>query len=109
MHELTITEAIVSGIHQQLGPARVRKVTLEIGVLSAVLPDAVRFCFDVCARGTPCEGAELQIVETKGRARCRACNSEFEPRDVALACPCGAFGGEVLSGQQILVRTVEVD
>jgi hydrogenase nickel incorporation protein HypA/HybF len=42
-------------------------VRLEIGRLSAVVPDSIRFCFDICAQGTPLEGAELEIVESAGQ------------------------------------------
>jgi hydrogenase nickel incorporation protein HypA/HybF len=42
------------------------RVRLEIGRLSSVMPEAIRFCFDVCARGTALEGAELEIVELAG-------------------------------------------
>lgn len=45
---------------------RVRRVVVEIGRETAVLPDAVRFCFGFCAEGTPVEGAELEIVEMAG-------------------------------------------
>ena len=44
--------------------AKVNRVVLEIGKLSAVLPDAVRFCFELCSEGTVVEGAELEIIET---------------------------------------------
>jgi hydrogenase nickel incorporation protein HypA/HybF len=53
--------------------ARVKRIVLEVGKLTAVLPDAIRFCFDVCSAETVAEGAELEIVETPGQARCRAC------------------------------------
>lgn len=43
-----------------------RRVVVEIGRETAVLPDAVRFCFDLCAEGTVVEGAELEIVELMG-------------------------------------------
>ena len=32
----------------------------------AVMPDAIRFCFDICAKGTVLEGARLDIEVTPG-------------------------------------------
>ena len=49
--------------------APVRRVRLEIGRLSGVVPDAVRFCFDLVAAGTTLEGAVLEIDEPGGRVR----------------------------------------
>ena len=47
MHELSITQSIVDACAERAGSARVLRVTVEIGRLSGVLPDAVRFCYEV--------------------------------------------------------------
>jgi hydrogenase nickel incorporation protein HypA/HybF len=66
MHELALSQAIVDMCAERAAGARVLRVTLEVGALAAVLPEALRFCFDVCARDTALEGAALEIVETDG-------------------------------------------
>ena len=73
MHELGITRNIVSIVAERAAGRRVTKVVVEIGKLSAILPDAVEFCFDVCAKSTPLEGATLEIVEVMADASCRDC------------------------------------
>ena len=75
MHEVAVTQAIITAITEKTGEARIRLVRLEIGVLSGVLADAVRFCFDLVAEGTPVEGATLVVDEPPGRARCRNCST----------------------------------
>ena len=77
MHELAITEDILAIVTRHADGARVTRIVLEIGKLTAVLPDAVRFCFEACAPGTVAEGARLEIIETPGRARCRQCGAEM--------------------------------
>ena len=52
MHELGITENIVAIAVEYAEGLPVKQVTLEIGQLSAIMPDAIRFCFDVCCQGT---------------------------------------------------------
>ena len=47
MHELGITEELIDIVSRHAGTQKVHRVVLEIGKLSAVLPDAVRFCFDI--------------------------------------------------------------
>ena len=67
MHELSITRNVVAIVSERAEGQRVTRVRLEIGRLTAVMPDSIRFCFDICAQGTPLEGAELEIVESDGQ------------------------------------------
>jgi hydrogenase nickel incorporation protein HypA/HybF len=62
MHELGITRDIVAIAGDAARGRRVIRVTLHVGKLAGVEPRAIAFCFDVVARGTPVEGAVLDIV-----------------------------------------------
>jgi hydrogenase nickel incorporation protein HypA/HybF len=108
MHELAIAQGVVDAIVQRLGPASVTAVTLRIGKVSGVVPDAVRFCFDLAAEGTPVQGAALTITEPPGRARCRSCSADFPVEDLLLLCRCGSVDVELLSGQELDICSVEV-
>ncbi|GAA0535486.1 hydrogenase nickel incorporation protein HypA [Saccharopolyspora subtropica] len=108
MHELGITQCIVDAVVSATGEAPVRRVHLEVGVLSGVVPHAVRFCFDLVARGTPLEGAELAIAEPAGRGKCRSCGAEFAIDDLLARCRCGSTDVAVVAGEQVLVKSVEV-
>jgi hydrogenase nickel incorporation protein HypA/HybF len=108
VHELSITQSVVDQISERLGDARVTRVALEIGRLSGVVCDSVRFCFDVCAQGTSLEGAQLEIIETGGRARCRACSAVFAVDDLLALCRCGSADLELLAGQELKIREVEI-
>jgi hydrogenase nickel incorporation protein HypA/HybF len=108
VHELSITQAVVDAVVEQLGDARVRTVHLRIGRVSGVEPDAVRFCFDLCAAGTPVEGARLQIDEIPGFGTCDACGADFAVEDLLLGCPCGSLDVHVAGGDDLMVTAVEV-
>jgi hydrogenase nickel incorporation protein HypA/HybF len=108
MHELAITQSVIDAIVDHTGEARVRRVSLEIGALSGVLAESVRFCFDLVARGTTLEGARLVIMQPPGRARCRDCEREFGVDDLIPLCPCGSADVELLTGQQVRIASVEV-
>ena len=108
MHELAITDSLVAGVCERIEDARVTRVVLLIGSLSGVVPDAVRFCFDVCAKGTQLEGASLEIVEIPARGRCRDCGSHFDLQDILTLCHCGSSNFEMLSGAELKVQEVEV-
>jgi hydrogenase nickel incorporation protein HypA/HybF len=108
MHELSITEEIIAIVAEHARGAKVTRVVLEIGKLSAVLPDAVRFCFDLCSQGTVADGAVLEILETPGRARCRACGAEVSLDRPYGQCGCGGTDLEWLSGEELRVKEMEV-
>jgi hydrogenase nickel incorporation protein HypA/HybF len=108
VHELALAQAIVDTASEIAGDGRVVRIVLEIGALALVVPDALRFGFDLVAADTPVAGAELAIVETPGRARCRDCDGE-----VALArpfgrCGCGSSDLAWISGEELRIKTVEV-
>ena len=107
MHELGVTQEVVAIVDQHASGRRVSRVVLEIGRLSAVLPDAVRFCFDLCAEGTASEGAILEIVETPGVARCRSCGSEVRLDKPFGRCICGSTDLDWLSGEELRICELE--
>jgi hydrogenase nickel incorporation protein HypA/HybF len=108
MHELAITESVVESVTQRFSCSRVTRVVLEVGALSGVVPDAIRFCFDVCAQGTPLQGASLDIVPIPARTRCAACQDEFEIVDGIGLCRCGSADLVFLSGRELRIKAVEV-
>jgi hydrogenase nickel incorporation protein HypA/HybF len=109
MHELAITEGVVDAVTERLPDARITCVRLEIGALSGVVADSVRFCFDLVTEGTNLQGARLEITETAARCRCLACGREFEPDGPIALCPCGSTGVEVLAGQELEIASVQVE
>ena len=108
MHELGITQEIVALVEEHARGRKVARVVLEIGRLSAVLPDAIRFCFDLCAEGTVADSAELEIIETSGLARCRSCGGEVPLERPFGRCGCGCTDLEWLAGEELRVKELEL-
>ncbi|QNE20876.1 hydrogenase maturation nickel metallochaperone HypA [Kribbella qitaiheensis] len=108
MHELAIAESVVGAVVDKVGDGAVVAVRVEIGRLSGVVADSLRFCFEVVVNGTGLQDARLDIDEPSGRAYCRTCGDEFELDDPIMLCPCGSADLEVLSGQQLRIISVEV-
>jgi hydrogenase nickel incorporation protein HypA/HybF len=107
MHELGITRNIVALVVEAADGRPVRRITVAVGKLSGVMADAVRFCFDVVAEGTPVHGAVLEVVEPEGRARCGRCAAEFAAPTLWSACACGSRDLTYVGGEELLVKTVE--
>jgi hydrogenase nickel incorporation protein HypA/HybF len=72
------------------------------------MPEALTFAFNALTTGTPAEGATLVWDEIPPRVRCSACQAIFEPEDDMLwICPsCGAAGGELLEGNELVLQSV---
>jgi hydrogenase nickel incorporation protein HypA/HybF len=106
MHELAITQGVVDAVTERTGTTPVTSVRLRVGRLSGVVPDAMRFCFELVTAGTPLDGASLEIEQPEGRGRCRACGAEFALPDLILLCDCGSADVEVLAGRELAVASV---
>ncbi|MCU0603833.1 MAG: hydrogenase maturation nickel metallochaperone HypA [Desulfobacterales bacterium] len=113
MHEmgiaLQIIEIATASIPPDMRAARVERVNLKIGKLSAVVPDSLRFCFDIVSKDTPLAGAALAIEETPVVARCKECDARWsiaEPVFTCKACNSGAL--EILSGRELDIVSIEI-
>lgn len=108
MHELAIAESVVVAVLERTGEQQVSIVRLRVGRLCGIVPDALTFCFELAAAGTPLEGAALQIETPPGRAHCRNCCQDFDVDDLILLCHCGSADVEVVAGRELSVASVEV-
>lgn len=109
MHEFAITQNIVAIATSHAQGMPVLRVTLEIGKLSAIMPEAIQFCFDVCAQGTPVEGATLTIVEIPGRAQCNDCGGEMATDQPFGICGhCGSPHLTIIAGEELKIKELEV-
>lgn len=113
MHEMALCEGIIEIIQEESRKrafARVNVVCLEIGALSQVAPEAMKFCFEAVAARTIAQGARLEIVETPGAAWCMACSNGVEIKQRYEPCPsCGSYQLQVTGGEEMRVRELEVD
>jgi hydrogenase nickel incorporation protein HypA/HybF len=105
---MALTQDLIELVDQRCRGRRVTRVVLRVGRLAAVVPDAFKFCFELCAAGTAAEGAELEIVEIEGSASCRACARRFCVDAPYGTCPCGSHDLEILSGHELELERLEV-
>ena len=113
MHEMGIALQVVeiakNSIPPELTGVKVEAVNLKVGKLSAVVPDSLRFCFDVVVKDTPLEGAVLNIEEIPVKAACNDCNHIFEINGPAFSCPkCNSGGITMLSGRELDIESIEI-
>jgi hydrogenase nickel incorporation protein HypA/HybF len=113
MHEmgiaLQIVEIATASLPPDLGAARVAAVNLKIGKLAAVVPESLRFCFDVAVKDTPLAGARLVIEELAVVARCKDCNTQWTIDQPVFTCKtCQSGSLEILSGRELDIESIEV-
>ena len=113
MHEMTLAESvlqIVEDAARRDGLRRVRAVWLEIGQLSSIEPEAMRFCFDAVARDSVAEGARLEIITTAGAAWCDGCSELVALAELGAACArCGGYRLRPTEGTGMRVKELEAE
>lgn len=110
MHELSIAQAIVDVASRHAGESRVARVYVRVGRLRQVVPSALEFSFELCAHGTPVEGAELELEVVPVGVMCRGCAGHSELDGFPLACgACGGLDVEVTQGEELQVESLELE
>lgn len=109
MHELGITQNIIAIVSENAQNKKVQRVLLEVGKLSAIMPDAIKFCFDICTQGTIVEGAILEILEIPGMAKCRQCSKTFYVDKPFGICECGSVQLDIIAGEELKIKEIEVE
>lgn len=113
MHEMSICESILSAIREQAAAQNftsVKRVCLEIGPLSGVEIEALKFGFDVVMNRSIAEGATLDIVETEASAWCMPCGENVAIAQRYDPCPkCGSHQLQVTAGEELRIKELEVN
>ena len=114
MHEMGIAMQVIeiatASIPEHLKNSRVQGVYLKIGKLSSVVPDSLRFCFDIVSKDSAIAGATLYIEEIPVKARCKSCENHWTIDGPAFSCPrCGSGKIELISGQELDISSIELE
>lgn len=110
MHELSVATAVLNTALKHAEDRRVSVVSLRVGAMRQVVPDSLRFYFEIVARDTACEDAELALVEIATELRCAACERRWSPQIPAFRCPdCGSADVLTLAGEELEVDYIEVE
>jgi len=113
MHEMGIALQIIeiakASLPPDLADVRIETVNLKIGKLAAVVPESLRFCFEVAAKDTQLEGAKLAIEELPVVAKCKDCHTQWTISGPAFSCEnCDSGALEILSGRELDIESIEI-
>jgi hydrogenase nickel incorporation protein HypA/HybF len=107
VHELSLTRNLVAIVAEQARGQSVRRVWLEIGTRSAIVPEAVRFCFDIAAQGTPLQGAALDIVPVEPGMQCEECG-RYATKNAKVCDHCDSPRLHLRSGEELNIKAMEI-
>lgn len=111
MHELSIVESIIEIIEQEMlknNIKRVETISLKIGEMRQVVPEALLFGFECLTKNTPLENAKINIQNIPIRAKCHICENQFEVKNWLDSCVyCHNNEYEIISGKELEIASFE--
>lgn len=113
MHELWLCKSILEIVNQKMidqPNKKIKKIYLEMGMLTAIEKSIFIFNFNMITQGTFAENVKLQIIEIPGEAICDACKTKVAIKQYGDACPeCANFALTIIKGEELLVKSMEVE
>jgi hydrogenase nickel incorporation protein HypA/HybF len=113
MHELSICQSIIDQVTQiaaQHEAQSVTKVIVKIGPLSGVEAPLLERAFAIASAGSIASDAILETHTMPIRIRCNLCSHENEASINQLLCnACGSWQTSLLSGDEMLLQSIELD
>ncbi len=106
---MQIVEISTASIPADLMGAQVEKVNVKIGKLSAVVPESLRFCFQIVSQDTPLCNASLIIEEIPIVIKCLDCNIEWTIDEPIFSCQkCNGGAVDIVSGRELDISSIEI-
>ena len=114
MHEASIALSLLDAAGRYCAENNykvINSLTVRIGKLSGVMPEALAFAFDALKTETPAEKANLIIEEVNAAGLCKGCNSNFTlDASYIIECPlCGSGNFSITHGRELEFKEMEVD
>ncbi len=113
MHELAVTESILEIALRHASRVNAQRITtlnLVIGQMASVVDDSIQFYWDMIAKGTLAEGANLNFTRLPAEFTCKNCQAKFAPVDSDFNCPaCGSSSVILTSGSEFFLDSIEIE
>ena len=110
MHEFSIALSIVDIAQEEVERNQaqgVENIKLEIGKLSGVEIDSLKFVWEPAVKATVLEKAHRDIDEINGISECQDCSHLFPAEYLINDCPeCGSMATILKSGKELRVKSL---
>ena len=113
MHELSVCAALLTQVERiamDHNAAKVTRIVLKVGPLSGVETTLLQSAYPIAAADTVAAEAELVIEAADVIVRCSQCgNDSWVVPNRLLCCECGDFRTRVVSGDEMILQSVELE
>ncbi|MEV8358838.1 hydrogenase maturation nickel metallochaperone HypA [Microbacterium sp. NPDC076895] len=111
MHELSLCRSIAAIAERSSAGRPVLSIQLDVGQLRQVVPETLVYCWGiVCENSSSLAGSRLEVTSIPAIVTCRECttDSTIEGVPILVCASCGSGSVVVRSGEEFLVRSMEV-
>lgn len=109
MHEMALAEGILDVVLDVAGENPVKAVRVQAGILHAIVPESLKFSFQLAAQDTPAADALLYIQKVDDVFQCRQCREVTAQAVSPFNCPlCGSSDVSFSAGDELLVEAIEL-
>jgi hydrogenase nickel incorporation protein HypA/HybF len=120
MHELSMADGILKAVitnAEKNEATEVTEVTVEIGKLSLLNPEQVKFMLDVLSEDTIAKNAKFIMVEIPIEIKCKECgyigiadSDDLDHYTPMVECPkCEAKLVEITNGKDCIVKNIIIE
>lgn len=120
MHELSMADAIVKtvlDVAEKNQAEEILEVTIEVGKLTMLNPEQLKFLLGVLGENTLLEGAKVIIEEIPVEIKCLSCSytGTTDPDDsdhylMIVKCPeCDERNLEIVAGRECNVKNIRIE
>ncbi|KAF5089043.1 hydrogenase nickel incorporation protein HypA [anaerobic digester metagenome] len=120
MHELSMADAMVKTIldvAEKNDATEIIEATVEVGKLTMLNPEQLKFLLDVLVENTLLENATINIEEVSVEIKCNSCDytgpANMDDSDHYMAivkCPeCGERDLEITAGRECNVKNIKIE
>lgn len=112
MHELGVITHVIN-ILEKLAVEKkltaIGSVTLEVGEVSAIVPEYVTDCWKYCrAKSDILKDSDLKIEILPAVTVCESCGKTYETVKFAKQCPhCASYDTHLLCGNEFSIKEIE--
>lgn len=113
MHEHSITNEIVHQIVHACEDNSItspKRIVVELGTLTTFKKEPLLHYFKAHKKEIALlKDAELEVLEIRGRVRCKDCDeeSDVEPEPLVICPKCGSMDVEVIQGGEVIIKEIK--
>lgn len=113
MHELGIVMQVIGQVEaaaEENQVTQVRRLRMEVGEVSSVVPELFTDCFDWAKKKTKyLQSAQLELIVLEAISYCQDCKSTYRTTASGKQCPhCGSGRTYLVTGNEVNIKDMEV-